>query len=126
MLADSVEAASRTLADPTPARIKGMVQKLINNIFIDGQLDNCELTLKDLHHIARSFNLILTGMFHQRIEYPEPVVKEREKEKNGDKEREGRTHNGDNLYREPAKKSKDRSDENGEDSQQDLRRLGMS
>ncbi len=125
MLADSVEAASRTLTDPTPARINGMVQKLINNIFIDGQLDNCELTLKDLHHIARSFNLILTGIFHQRIEYPEPVGKEREKEKNGDKEREGKTYNGDNSHREPAKKSRDRSDENGEDSQQDLRRLGM-
>ena len=49
MLADAVEAASRTISEPTPARIQGMVQKIINNIFSDGQLDECELTLKDLH-----------------------------------------------------------------------------
>jgi len=117
MLADAVEAASRTLIDPTPARIRGMVQKLISNIFIDGQLDNCELTLKDLHLIARSFNLILTGMFHQRIDYPEPVFKE----KDG-----GKGKNGDNPNREPARKGKDKPGENGKDGKQDIRRLGMS
>jgi putative nucleotidyltransferase with HDIG domain len=77
MLADHVEAASRTLADPTPSRIQGMVQKIINNIFIDGQLDECELTLKNLHEIAKSFNRILVGIYHQRIDYPEPAFKER-------------------------------------------------
>ena len=46
MLADVVEAACRSLTEPTPARIQGMVNKLINNIFSDGQLDECELTLK--------------------------------------------------------------------------------
>mgnify|MGYP001028448897 CR=1 FL=1 len=117
MLADAVEAASRTLTDPTPARIRGMVQKLINNIFIDGQLDNCELTLKDLHLIARSFNLILTGMFHQRIDYPEPVFKEKEG---------GKGKNGDNPNREPAKKAKDKPAEDEKDSHQDIKRLGMS
>jgi len=61
LLADCVEAASRTLTDPTPARIQGLVQKIINNIFIDGQLDECELTLKNLHEIAKSFNQILSG-----------------------------------------------------------------
>nr|WP_239077343.1 HDIG domain-containing metalloprotein [Geobacter sp. SVR] len=75
MLADCVEAASRTLVNPTPDRIQGMVQKIINNIFIDGQLDECELTLKNLHDIARSFNQILNGIFHHRIDYPEPVHK---------------------------------------------------
>jgi len=53
LLADQVEAASKTLLDPTPARIQGAVQKIINNIFADGQLDECELTLKDLHEIAK-------------------------------------------------------------------------
>lgn len=77
LLADCVEAASRTLADPTPARIQGMVQKIINNIFIDGQLDECELTLKNLHEIAKSFNQILAGIYHQRIDYPEPAYKEK-------------------------------------------------
>ncbi|MBN1141782.1 MAG: HDIG domain-containing protein [Deltaproteobacteria bacterium] len=117
MLADAVEAASRTLSDPTPARIKGMVQRLINNIFIDGQLDNCELTLKDMHQIAKSFNMILTGMFHQRIDYPEPAFKEKES---------GKGKNGDNPNREPAKKAKDRPAEDEKDGQQDIKRLGMS
>jgi putative nucleotidyltransferase with HDIG domain len=75
MLADCVEAASRTLVNPTPDRIQGLVQKLINNVFIDGQLDECELTLKNLHEIARSFTSILNGIFHHRVDYPEPAHK---------------------------------------------------
>lgn len=71
MLADAVEAASRTLENPNPSRIQGLVQSLINKIFSDGQLDHCELTLKDLHCIAKSFNKILNGIHHHRIEYPE-------------------------------------------------------
>lgn len=71
MLADVVEAASRTLENPTPARIQGLVQNLINKIFSDGQLDDCELTLKDLHRIAKSFYKILNGIHHHRIEYAE-------------------------------------------------------
>lgn len=70
MLADAVEAATRALTDPTPARIRGVVQKIINAIFVDAQLDECDLTLRDLHIIANSFVRILTGFFHQRIEYP--------------------------------------------------------
>jgi cyclic-di-AMP phosphodiesterase PgpH len=72
MLADAVEAASRTLTDPTPARIKGLVQQIIQKIFLDGQLEECELTLKNLHNIEESFTRILTAFFHQRIEYPLP------------------------------------------------------
>ena len=75
MLADVVEAASKTLVDPNAARIRGMVQKIINRIFSDGQLDECELTLRDLHEIAKSFNNTLTGIFHHRVEYPEPATK---------------------------------------------------
>jgi putative nucleotidyltransferase with HDIG domain len=71
LLADSVEAASRTLSDPTPARIKGLVRKIINNKFIDNQLDQCELTLKDLEAIAEIFSRILMGIFHSRVEYEE-------------------------------------------------------
>ena len=71
MLADVVEAALRTLETPTSARIQGRVQELINAIFADGQLEECELTLKDLHQIAKSFNKILTGLYHHRIEYTE-------------------------------------------------------
>ena len=70
MLADATEAASRSLTDPTPARIKGLVQRIIHGIFLDGQLEECELTLKNLHNIEESFTRILTAIFHQRIEYP--------------------------------------------------------
>jgi hypothetical protein len=119
MLADAVEAASRTLTDPTPARIQGMVQKIINNIFIDGQLDECELTLKDLHNIAKSFNRILRGIFHHRIDYPEPAYKEREKEPANRK-------NGEDSHREPAKEAKDKKIEPAKGSTEDLKRLGMS
>ncbi|MCB0360455.1 MAG: HD domain-containing protein, partial [Bdellovibrionales bacterium] len=75
MLADSVEAASRTLSDPSPAKIKGLVQKMINKIFSSGELEECELTLKDLHQIAKSFTRVLSGIHHRRIEYSEPAEK---------------------------------------------------
>jgi putative nucleotidyltransferase with HDIG domain len=71
MLSDSVEAASRTLEDPTPNRIQALTNSVITRIFLDDQLSMCDLTLKDLRVIARSFNLILTGIFHQRIDYPD-------------------------------------------------------
>lgn len=70
MMADAVEAASRVLNDPTPARIAALVDKIINHIFLDGQLDECELTLKDISEIKRKFTYILTGIFHKRIDYP--------------------------------------------------------
>lgn len=119
MLADAVEAASRTLTEPTPARIRGMVQKIINNIFIDGQLDECELTLKDLHNIAKSFNRILGGIFHHRIDYPEPAYKEREKDP-------ARRKNVEDLHREPAKEAEDTQVAPAKSGTEDLKRLGMS
>ncbi len=70
MLSDSVEAASRTLDDPTPQRIQALTNSVITRIFLDDQLSKCDLTLKDLRDISRSFNLILTGIFHHRIDYP--------------------------------------------------------
>ena len=70
MLGDQVEAVCKTLTDPTPARVQGIVQRIINRAFSDGQLSDCELTLKDLHAIAKSFNKVLNGIFHQRVAYP--------------------------------------------------------
>jgi putative nucleotidyltransferase with HDIG domain len=119
LLADHVEAASRTLADPTPSRIQGMVQKIINNIFIDGQLDECELTLKNLHEIAKSFNRILAGIYHQRIEYPEPAYKEKEKGNGAKKHLEGSDH-------ESAKGPSDRPEADKKSGGEDLKRLGIS
>jgi putative nucleotidyltransferase with HDIG domain len=71
LLADSVEAAARALKEPTPAKIEELVHKIINNKFIDGQLDECDLTLKDLEKISALFIHILSGIYHGRITYPE-------------------------------------------------------
>lgn len=84
MLADSVEAASRAMSAPTPAKIKAIVNRLINNKFIDGQLDGCDLTLKDLHTISNVFIHILNGILHTRIEYPD--IKQFANEQNKHKE----------------------------------------
>jgi putative nucleotidyltransferase with HDIG domain len=70
LMADAVEAASRTLTDPIPTRISALVDRIINHFFLDGQLDACELTLKDLQEIKSHFVFLLTTMFHRRIEYP--------------------------------------------------------
>jgi hypothetical protein len=76
MLADAVEAACHSLVDPIPSRIQNTVQKVISEIFLDGQLEECELTLKDIHIIAERFSKVLISVFHHRIEYPELPKKE--------------------------------------------------
>lgn len=70
MLADGTEAATRSITDPTPARIRGMVQKVFAMIQQDGQLDECDLSLKDLARIAAVFEKVLLGMHHRRVAYP--------------------------------------------------------
>jgi putative nucleotidyltransferase with HDIG domain len=70
MLADSTEAASRTLDNPTSARIRNLIQRLINEKFTSGELTNCGLTLKDLNDIREAFVTILIGVFHHRVPYP--------------------------------------------------------
>ncbi len=118
MLADVVEAASRTLENPTPSRIQGLVQNLINNIFSDGQLDECELTLKDLHKIARSFNQILNGIHHHRIEYTEKRTAAGENVK-------GRPKNG-SPDRQQAKQAQNLTEEDTTNGSGHLKRLGLS
>jgi putative nucleotidyltransferase with HDIG domain len=76
LLADSAEAATRTLKDPTPSNVEDLVHKVINNKFIDGQLDACELTLKDLEKISAVFIHILGAIYHSRITYPEQTKNE--------------------------------------------------
>jgi hypothetical protein len=70
MLADAVEAASRTLDDPKPARIIALIQRIINDRFQSGELDECPLTLRDLAKIREAFAQILIGAFHRRVDYP--------------------------------------------------------
>jgi hypothetical protein len=70
MIADAVEASSRSMQDHTTAKLQALVQKLINLIFSEGQLDECDLTLKDLNLIAQSFVHTLEGIYHARPQYP--------------------------------------------------------
>ncbi|MCD6250596.1 MAG: HDIG domain-containing protein [candidate division Zixibacteria bacterium] len=70
MLADAVEAASRTLDEPKPARIDVLIQRIINNRFQSGELDECSLTLRDLAGIKRAFTQNLIAVFHHRVKYP--------------------------------------------------------
>ncbi|MCX5801700.1 MAG: HDIG domain-containing protein [Candidatus Eisenbacteria bacterium] len=75
MLADSVEAASRSLSTPTSSRIHGIVKRIIENRATEGELDECGLTLAELAKIRGSFIPILTSIFHGRPSYPEDVKK---------------------------------------------------
>jgi len=79
MLADVVEASSRVLSDPTPARIAGHIDNILHTAFAEGQLDDVELTFKDMHRLSVSFRHILTGLFHQRIAYPNVKTGQNEK-----------------------------------------------
>lgn len=70
MLADSVEAAVRSISDPTKGKIEEMVNNIINDKLNSKQLINCDLTLKDIEVIRKSFLKTLDGIYHHRIEYP--------------------------------------------------------
>jgi len=109
MLADSVEAATRSLQKPTPERIQGMVQRVINMIFRDGQLNDCEITLKDLHMIARAFTQTLVALYHNRPVYPG--------------QREDRSSNGSTASQQ-AKKTQIGSGAVENEDEEDIKRLG--
>jgi putative nucleotidyltransferase with HDIG domain len=115
LLADSVEAASRALTDPTPSRIKSLVQRITNNIFLDGQLEECELTLKDLQKIQESFDRILTAIFHQRIDYPISTSSESSKKRNDE-----------DLDSKPSKTYPLKLKKNKKSGPKDIERIGVS
>lgn len=73
MLADSVEAAGRTIEDPSHQRYKTLVYKIINKKLFDGQLDETPLTLRDLHIVAERFTATLQSVHHDRIPYPDEM-----------------------------------------------------
>ncbi len=75
LLADGVEAAVRSLPEKNPNKIQSMVQKMINRSFSEEQLEECELTLRDLRTITDCFVRVLIGIYHQRIEYPDQESK---------------------------------------------------
>lgn len=71
MLADAVESASRTLSDPTPKRIKSLVHALVMKRLLDGQFNECSLTLSEINVVEESLVKSLIGIYHGRIKYPE-------------------------------------------------------
>jgi len=70
MIADSVEAAARTVDEPTPAKLRNMVDMISGRLRDDGQFDECDITLRDLRLVAESFVKVLMGIHHHRIAYP--------------------------------------------------------
>ncbi len=71
MLADTIEAAARSLPNPDPEKLDTLIHKLVRNKMLDGQLDESDLTFADLERICKAFATVLSGVFHERIEYPE-------------------------------------------------------
>ena len=70
MLADTIEAAVRSMKDPTPKGIDQFIERLIRGKLEDGQLSDCQLSLRDIDQICSAFSGILKGVYHERIEYP--------------------------------------------------------
>lgn len=114
MLADSIEAASRSLADPNPARLQGLVQRIINHKFTDDQLEECDLTLNDLHLIAKAFSRVLMSIYHTRPEYPEILA-----------DLTGKRSHGDTDHKHP-KGGPAPSDPSETERHDNIRRLGLS
>ncbi len=82
MLADCAEAAVRSMPNPTAGKIEGLIRQIIKDKLADGQLDECDLTLKDLDKVALAFSRVLTGIFHTRIEYPDKLKELERKDSN--------------------------------------------
>jgi len=74
MLADGVEASVRSLAEKNPDTIRAMVDRIVEERVADGQLDECDLTLRDIHRIKDAFCELLLGVYHERIPYPEDRI----------------------------------------------------
>ena len=88
MIADSVEASVRSIKEPNKEKINDMVNCIINDKLSSGQLNNCNLTLKDIEKIRVCFLNALNGIYHQRVEYPKEKIKDLNSE---DKENEIKT-----------------------------------
>ena len=86
MLSDTVEAAVRSIQEPTQEKISAMIKKLVRGKMEDGQLDECTLTFRDIGKICLAYETVLKGVFHERIEYPDlNRVKQNQQQKGGQK-----------------------------------------
>jgi putative nucleotidyltransferase with HDIG domain len=71
MLADAAEATARSLKNPTQAELAEMVKRIVNRAYLDGQLNDCDMTLRDLHAVEEAFARVLSAVMHARVDYPE-------------------------------------------------------
>jgi putative nucleotidyltransferase with HDIG domain len=71
MLADAAEATARSLKNPTQAELDEMVTRIVNRAYLDGQLNECDMTLRDLHAVGQAFGRVLSAVVHARVDYPE-------------------------------------------------------
>ncbi len=115
MLADGIEAAARTLSDPTVDRIQGLVQKMMNKVFASGQLNECDLTLRDLHVIAKNFTRVLSSIYHQRVAYAEPAEKVKDPEAAAEKSGKKKSSKKKKSANKPAesKEKQSKEEQNG-------------
>ena len=74
MLADGTEASVRSLAEKKPETIRAMVERIVGDRLTEGQLDECDLTLRDIQRIKDAFCELLLGVYHERIPYPEDRI----------------------------------------------------
>lgn len=97
LLADPVESAARTLRDPTPERIRAMIDAIVDSRVADGQLDEAPLTFAQLSLVKEQFAKVLEAMYHRRIDYPETehISKARDNAETADDEPSEASANGD-------------------------------
>ena len=100
-LADAVESASRSLGKPTPQQLAALVDDIVSSRLADGQLDDCDLTMKDLSKIRESFTKTVRSMLHSRIEYP--------KDEESKKKSNMKTHKLEALQSPPSDKLAEKS-----------------
>ncbi len=103
MLADAVEAASRSLKSPSKANLKKVISDIFNNTLQDGQLDDCDISIKELRTTADSFLDTLYTIYHPRVEYPGFEFEMKKKKKTNKKSPNDRNHK-------PTKKTQDKQE----------------
>jgi hypothetical protein len=71
MLADAAEATARSMKNPSRPELEEMVTRIVNRAYLDGQLNECDMTLRDLHAVGQAFSRVLSAVMHARVDYPE-------------------------------------------------------
>ena len=115
MLADTIEAAVRSMADPTPQSIERFIERLVRGKLEDGQLSNSPLTLRDIDKICEAFCTVLNGVFHERIEYPNVTVPSRFEDGTAQEEKKAEA-----PAAAPAEKPEEPPEEKAEEKQEAL------